>query len=328
MDVAISLLVTISALLGLIQPGPADRGADSSVDAEQRRGLGEIVAFPAVGTRVRKPHGFVKSKDFHGFQNVETQSSILIVVIPGPFQEITAGFDADGLKSRGMALLSKQDTTVSDLSGLLVHVEQESMGTAFRKWMLIFGDEESTRMILATFPKRHETDLGPLLREAVKSASPIQIDQSGLQDEVGFTIKPSAKLVEAQSIGKMRAFSKDGSLTSESPADPLFVVGKSLGVAVVEDRQGFAIQRLFQTAQTKISSIVSHEEIERGALKGFEHVAVGEDSDSGIPLTVYQAILFDSDGYFLMTGLVGKDLADTYLPEFKKMSRSFARKRD
>jgi len=43
-------------------------------------------------------------------------------------------------------------------------------------------------------------------------------------------------------------------------------------------------------------------------------------------LNIYQVILFDESSYFLMQGLVGAELRDEYLPEFKEMARSFKQK--
>lgn len=43
-------------------------------------------------------------------------------------------------------------------------------------------------------------------------------------------------------------------------------------------------------------------------------------------LIVYQVMLFGEDSYILITGLVGVDLWDEYLPEFKALARSLTRK--
>jgi len=86
------------------------------------------------------------------------------------------------------------------------------------------------------------------------------------------------------------------------------------------------VQRLFQTALTKISSVTSNNKITIDRLDGYEIVADAEDADSGTPLTVYQVILYDDGSYILMQGLVGTNLADEYLPEFKRLARSLKRK--
>jgi hypothetical protein len=39
-------------------------------------------------------------------------------------------------------------------------------------------------------------------------------------------------------------------------------------------------------------------------------------------MVVYQVMLFLDESYVLMVGFVGKDLADDFLPDFKKMARS------
>ena len=47
----------------------------------------------------------------------------------------------------------------------------------------------------------------------------------------------------------------------------------------------------------------------------------------GIALRVYQVMLFESESYILLQGLVGEKLADEFLPEFKAMARSLVRNR-
>ena len=57
-------------------------------------------------------------------------------------------------------------------------------------------------------------------------------------------------------------------------------------------------------------------------------MAAGQkDEKSGTPLAIYHVVLFEDDAYIAITGLVGKELADTYLPEFQELARSLKRKK-
>ncbi len=120
----------------------------------------------------------------------------------------------------------------------------------------------------------------------------------------------------------MLMYTRDGAISKGSPGDPLFIAAPSLSKIEIDDQRQFAMQRLLQTGQTRISSVRFNSEITIDGLVGYEMVASGEDADSGTPLSVYQVILYDGGSYILMQGLVGSELLGEYLPEFKAMARS------
>jgi hypothetical protein len=62
-------------------------------------------------------------------------------------------------------------------------------------------------------------------------------------------------------------------------------------------------------------------------LSGYEIFAKGSDTESGNSLVVYQMVLYEDQSYYIMQGLVSTKLAQTYLPVFKEMARSFRRKK-
>ena len=125
----------------------------------------------------------------------------------------------------------------------------------------------------------------------------------------------------------MLMYTKDGVIPAESPEDPLFIATPSFSQALITDKRQFSVQRLFQTAHTKISSVTATNAITIDGLDGYEFVADAEDADSGTPLVVYQVVLFDDKTYILIQGLVGAKVRAEYLPEFKAMARSLTRQR-
>jgi len=93
----------------------------------------------------------------------------------------------------------------------------------------------------------------------------------------------------------------------------------------IADKRKYAERRLRETAHTKIISVKSTGPITIDGLDGYETLAEAQDVKSGTPLVLYQVILFDEDSYILLQGLVGADLREEYLPEFKAMARSLRR---
>jgi hypothetical protein len=284
------------------------------------------VSFPGAGARLVKPAGFTEAERFHGFQQPGTQSSVMVVRVPGPYPEVTRGFTAAQLQTRGMQLHSKASVKIDGLPGVLLKVTQRAYQVRFMKWILAFGDETQTFVVTAAFPEARQAQLSGPLKAAVLSA---RRERTALPEpgaDVPFTIAASPKLKSTRGIGKMLVYTLDGVLPARSREDPLFIAGPSLSKVPVADQREFAIQRLRQTAKTNVTTVTSHEPIRIDGLDGYETVAEARDAGSGVPLLLYQVILFDDGSYTLMQGRVGAQHREEYLSEFKAMARSFKRK--
>jgi len=286
----------------------------------------QYISFPAAGVKLIRPDGFDDAENFHGFQQPSTQSSVMVLRIPGPFSEITDAFTAERLKARGMTLVSKANVEIDGNAGVLLGVTQTAYGTEFAKWILAFGNEKETKIVTATFPKAHQDKLSAQLKSVVLSARLDVAAPPTPGADVGFTIAASDKLKLTRGIGKMLVYTKDGVIPTKSPEDPLFIAAPSLSKVPILDKRRFSVQRLFQTAHTKIRSVTSTNAVTIDGLDGYELVADAEDTDSGTPLVVYQVTLFDDDSYLLIQGLVGAKASAEYLPEFKAMAHSLTRK--
>lgn len=308
-------------------PSPTFDSSSShdSTDTDPTDDQRQYVSFPAAGVKLVRPSGFDDAENFHGFQQPSTQSSVMVVLIPGPFAETTRGFTAEQLITRGMTLRSKENVGIDGHAGVLLSVTQNAYGTEFAKWILTFGDENETRLVTATFPKSDEATLSNPLKSVVLGTKIDDTPPPAPGADVGFAIVAPAKLKLTRGIGRMLLYTKDGTIPAKSPEDPLFIAAPSLSAVPMDDKRQFAVRRLFQTAHTKISSLSSNDEITIDGLEGYEIVADGENADSGNPLKVYQVVLYDDGSYILMQGLVGANVADEYLPEFKKMARSLTR---
>lgn len=300
---------------------------EPSLRGDSNKGLGEYVQFKASGVKIRQPDGFEQEVSFEGFGHQKTQSSILAMSLAGPYAKMSAGFTKEQMKARGWTLLSKEEVKVDDLPGVLVHFQQPAGGKVFLKWSLIFGTDDKTTMVTATFPKEQDKEFSARLKSAVLSTRPSGKVSADPADDVPFTLAAPKKLKVMRAASGTLAFTKDGKLPVVSPEDPMLIVAQSLGKAVIDDRENFAERRLKGTALTKGLKIASTQPIKIGDLEGYESLAEAKESKSDTPLTIYQVILFEKDSYFLIQGLVGTELHEEYLPEFKSLARSF-RKRE
>lgn len=296
----------------------------------------DLVQFPEVGLAIAQPKGFEKAETFHGFQQPSTQSSILLISLPGPFAEVTKGFNADNLSARGLKLLSRTDMQINNQPGILVQLAQTAYGQDFLKWTAIFGDAQKTHIITATYPQASAKDVGDTLKQIVLSVSVAKDVPSGnapsgnaLQPDAerSFTVTPAPGLkpaAQAASLGKIIALTQNGKLTQTSPNNPLMIITPSLGAVPIVDQKAYALGRLKQTSQIQVQTVQATTPITIDGLDGYEILATGKDIKTGLPLQLYQVMLFpEAGGYVLMTAQVGKKSAALYLPKFKATARTY-----
>jgi hypothetical protein len=287
----------------------------------------QYTSFATAGIKLIRPEGFESAENFDGFQQTSTQSSVMATTIPGPFSKVTSGFNTEQLKARGMILNRKENILIDGSNGILINLTQAAYGVEFAKWIIIFGNEKETKIVTATFPKAQAAKLSPILKSAVLSARNDSTPPPTLGSDVGFKIAASSKLKLTRVISKMLMYTKDGTIPAKSPEDPLFIVAPSFSEVAVFDRKEFATRRLSQTTSIKINSVTSTDAVAIDGLDGYEIVADAQDSSSDTPITVYQVMLFDHKSYILIQGIVGTNLRDKYLSEFKSMARSFKKQR-
>ncbi len=297
-----------------------------SAQAQVVRPIGkkaQYTSFTTAGVKLIRPDGFEAAERFDGFQQASTQSSVMTVMIPGPFAKITSGFNPEQLKPRGMTLKSKENISIDGSKGILINLTQTAYGIEFTKWIVVFGDENQTKMVTATFPQAKAAKLSAILKSAVLTAKNDTTPLPPLGSDMGYQIVASDKVKITRGIGKTLMYTKDGVIPAKSLADPLFIVAPSFSQVAIANKQEFATRRLAQTRSIKIDSITTTNPITIDGLDGFEIVADAQDSVSGTPLAMYQVMLFDNKSYILMQGIVGTKIRDEYLPEFKAMARSF-----
>jgi hypothetical protein len=283
------------------------------------------ISFPTAGVKLIRPDGFDPANLFNGFQQPSTKSSVMVTTIPGSFAQLVSGFTAKQLQARGLRLKSKENVSIDGNPGLLINLTQTAYGNEFTKWVVIFGNDRVTKIVTAAFPTAHAGNLSARLKSVLLSAKLDATPPSASGSDVGFTIAASEKVKSVPGVGKMLAYTKDGIIPANSPADPLFIVTPSFSEMAISDKRQFAIQRLLKISHTKIDSITATTAIKIDGLDGYEIVADAKDATSDTPLVIYQVMLFDDRSYILMQGLVGTKGRAEYLPAFQSMAHSFKR---
>lgn len=324
-SIVIAITCFISTAISLAPQGtslqaqvPASIGKNASPS--------KYTSFANSGIKLIKPNGFEVAEKFDGFQQVSTQSSVMVTTIPGPFLEIIKGFTPEEFKSRGLNLRSRENISIDGNKGILINLHQTAYGTKFAKWIFAFGNESETKIITATFPQAKAGKLSPILKSVLLNAKNDPTSPTP-NSNVDFEITASKRVKLTRSINRTLMYTKDGIIPAKSPEDPLFIVAPSLSEVTIADKKEFATRRLSQTKSIKINSITSTTPMTIDGFDGYEIIADAKDLVSDTPITIYQVMLFDDSSYILMQGFVGTKVVDEYLPEFKTMARSFIKKR-
>ena len=281
------------------------------------------------GTRATlvPPPGFTPSVRFPGFSQESTNASIMVSEISGPFSETSSGLsDPAALLKRGMVLLGNQKVNVAGYAGVLAQVSQTMGGTEYLKWLFAIGDEQDTLFVVAVFPKASELKLSEKLKASILSVRWDKKKPIELTEGLNFSIAPSGDLKLARRMSNALAFTKNGVFPSKDIDDPFFLVAQSLARTVLADPEGFARARVLQTSEVTDVEIETTQKITIDALNGYEIVATAKDKASNKPMAIYQVILFEEPGYFIMGGLVSERNRESFLKVFEAMAKTFKRK--
>ncbi|MBQ0787714.1 MAG: hypothetical protein KBT69_09445 [Oceanihabitans sp.] len=256
------------------------------------------------------PNSFVPSPNFKGFQNPKDQTSmIMILEIPGPYLEVSKGFNAEMLKARGMELKTKKEIKVATFDGLLIELDQAANGMTFSKHILIYGNEKSSTLINGVSLK-DSLALGEKIKESVLSTIVDASLQSNPREALNYSLNERVGALQFKAvIGNGMLFNRDLKIPTESIDKASLITDKSFAKVAIENQKLFCISRLKNYPE--VYSVITSKginEIEIDSLKGFTLFAKNNENPNE---EMYQVILFDTDGgYYIFVG--------TYLAESEK----------
>lgn len=277
------------------------------------------------GTKVSMvaPPGFTAADTFSGFQQVSTNSSIMVTVISGAFEKVGGGFTAENLKTVGVALQSKKDTVYQKLPAILLKGKQIAYGKTFLKDMLVFGDSAKTIIVAAVYLETSK-QLSSSIASSILSVVYDDKQQSKPEDAVSFTIDTVGTGFTLQrGINSTLIYEPTD---ADSTSNVGFLAARSIGKASFTDQKLFVEKRLRQLPGYDQAKINITNPIALDGLQGYEILAENYISVSSKEM-VYLVMLFlpENKGYFIMCGHADCD-KDRYLSSFKKLTDSFQQK--
>jgi hypothetical protein len=272
------------------------------------------------------PNLFESSSNFKGFQNPDDPTSMIMAMeIPGPYSEVTKGFNSEMMKTQGMELKNKTEIQVAEFKGLLIELDQSANGMTFSKQILVYGSEKSSMLINGVFLK-DSLKLGEKIKQSILSTFVDSEIKSDPRAALNYSLDENGGDLKFNSvIGNGMLFNRDLKTPTESEDKASLITDKSFAKMEIENKKLFCISRL-KKYPDDYSIIPSKgiNEIEIDNLKGFELFAQNNDKAEE---EMYQAILFDENGdYYLFVGTYTPE-SEKAISDIKKTVWTFSRKK-
>jgi hypothetical protein len=192
--------------------------------------------------------------------------------------------------------------------------------------MIVSGDARTTVMIVGTFPKEYESQIGDAMKDSLLTARwAVAAAPPDHFEGLSFRVSPTPSLKIAGRMSNMLMLTESGRMGPLGPTAALFVVGTSLAPVDLSDLKAFAITRANQTKQLKGLRVSDQGTTAIENEAAYELVAEGTDIATGRLVTLYQVVLPDPQGYVLMQGMVASTRAATMVPEFRRAAQTFRR---
>lgn len=272
------------------------------------------------------PSSFESSNNFKGFQNPNDQTAMIMAMeIPGPYSEVSKGFNSEMMKKQGMELKTKKEIKVAEFNGLLIELDQSANGMVFSKQILIYGNEKSSTLINGVYLK-DSIQLGGKIKQSVLTTFVDLETESNPREVLNYSLNENEGYLKFKAvIGNGMLFNRDLKTPTESVDKATLLTDKSFAKVEIENKKLFCISRL-KKYPDDYSVIPSKgiNEIELDNLKGFELFAKNNDKENE---EMYQVILFDQDGgYYLFIGTyeIGSEQA---ISDIQAIVQTFERKK-
>lgn len=286
---------------------------------------GDPVRVKGTDLTLEPPEGFTPAARFAGFEKADAGAAIQVNVLPGPVSKMKEGMTAENLSTRGMTLLSSSTEKVDGRDALLLGVSQRAQGADFLKWLLVTGDESSTAMVVASFPKSEEKQLGDAMRKAVLSVRRETGAPADPQESLPFRLTPPTKLPKVVAAAASVMLLEPGKSLPVSRDDAYLIAGASVRAQRIDDLEAFTKARLRTTATVEKFTDVETRTLKVDGLDACEATARCTSTGDGSPRAVLLVIVVADGGYWIFQGLAPASRADAMFPVFREAVESARR---
>ncbi len=283
---------------------------------------------PGTKISIDPPEDFKLSTRFSGYSHEETASTIMINELPAPFAEITKGFTKQALSKQGMLLLEMNEAMIGPHRALLYLVKQKVAAGTFLKWILVFGDDINTEMVIALFPEQAPTEWSELLKKTLLASHWHQNLTTSIFEGLPYRIQEQSDLKIAKKISTSLLITRNGVLPNNPNSEPKVIIGPSFKTdwQQPEDKLAYTVNRLKQmTNLCESPDITSKSSVRYDSLDGYQIEASCKHVSTGEQLYLLHAMIYSEQGYYVFNGIVNDREKDAYRPVFEKIFHSFKR---
>ncbi|WP_395372996.1 hypothetical protein [Marinicella sp. W31] len=291
----------------------------------------ETIHIPGTQIEMTQPEGFELADKFSGFQKAEQQTSIMITTIPAAYDFIKKTLvDPEQMATKGITLTSDEAVNVGQFPGTLMKVEQLTTLGPYTKWILLFGNNEKSILINGIMPQKHQTELSPIILEALMSTHWNPDQDVSVFDSLNFSVKENQrfKLVSNDNIlhGSL-VFKEEIAPEMSLPEDhPVLFITQAFSTEVIKNLAQFSKNRLNQFEQFEQIAIKHTQSQLIDGLVAYEIEAEAQDYQSRTELSIYQIIFATEDTYYIAIGITARDKKEHDFPDFKEIAYSFKQK--
>jgi hypothetical protein len=287
--------------------------------------VAQSVRVPGTSVTLAPPRGFAAATQYPGFEHAEAHASIMVTELPVAATAMIDSMTGPALGTKGMTLITARDTVIADTPARLLHVRQAAPGGSVLKWILIAGHAKATVMIVGTFPEAASPEIGEAIRTSVLTASWSSAAPADLLEGLPFRLTPTTRLKLARRVSNMLTFTESGTMGSPGSTEALYIAGHSIGHGQIGDAREFAESRAKKTNLLTGVTAFTGQTIRVDGADAYELEANAIDSRSRRPMRLYQVVIPDETGYFILQGISRADRAAEMVPEFRKLTASFRR---
>jgi hypothetical protein len=285
----------------------------------------QAVRVPGTTVSLTPPAGFSVARQYPGFEREADQASVMVTELPGAAADMLRAMTTQALAGRGMIVLATQDEVINGRPARLLKVRQKTATADVLKWMLITGDRTTTIMIVGTFPADSQPSIGAAIQDSLLSASWGATAPPNAFEGLSFRVTPTPKLKLARRVSNMLLFTESGTIGTPGSSEALYVVGHSIGGGELGDLKRFSEARARQTKSATNFGNFAGRMLEVDRLPAYELQADAIDERSGAAIRLYQVIIPDEAGYFIVSALSRAHRAVELLAEFRAITASFRR---
>ena len=283
------------------------------------------IRVPGTNVTLAPPDGFSVAQQYPGFERSDVRASIMVTELSVAAGDMIRSMTPPALAAKGMIVTSARDVVIREKPARLLQIRQKTASGETLKWMLIAGDASTTVMIVGAFDEAASPGIGDAIRESLLTASWGSASPPSPFEGLPFRMTPTAKMKLARRVSNMLMFTESGTTGSPGSTEALYIAGHSLGRGEMTDVQRFAESRAKQTTLIEGVRHFKGREVQIAGLDAYELEADATDARSGRAMRLYQVLIPDDDGYFILQGLCLADRAQAIVPEFRALTASFRR---